>query len=305
MLVLDAPVVGTENPRFQIGKDEMDHRQMPFCLGGIASEHEWGVRISQRGKRVVTLPAIGSHGSAGSNAVANEGSQIVGGTAGYNAEPQPPGIDQLLERHAALMLLPVLRCSLFGIFPQPHLDRTNDGGFVMHAATFAARPAADEALVHLDRVFSADPVALGSDHPRPQLMKDLKCGFVAGKAKLALELKRRLSRRLSGGKVGRPEPGRERRVSGLHDGAAGQRGAGFAIAAAEDYRGAGRKSVGLIPMAALGAGKAIGPAHGLKVFFASVVIREYLLEFRETGWESAWVHRMKSRLNFRVCQPTG
>jgi hypothetical protein len=46
------------------------------------------------------------------------------------------------------------------------------------------------------------------------------------------------------------------------------------------------------------AGKARRPAHGLKIFGAGMVIRENLLEFRETGREAARVHRNGYKLNF-------
>ena len=38
-------------------------------------------------------------------------------------------------------------------------------------------------------------------------------------------------------------------------------------------------------------GKSVRPAHGLKVFGTGMVIRENLLEFRETGREATRVHK--------------
>ena len=38
MLFSDAAVVGAENPRFQVGKDKVDHGQMPLRLLWIAGD---------------------------------------------------------------------------------------------------------------------------------------------------------------------------------------------------------------------------------------------------------------------------
>jgi hypothetical protein len=66
----------------------------------------------------------------------------------------------------------------------------------MLSPALASVAATDQAFVNLDLMDSANAVALRADHSGPQLVKDLKGGFIATQAKLALELKRGLAGRL-------------------------------------------------------------------------------------------------------------
>jgi len=94
------------------------------------------------------------------------------------------------------MRLEMLGGSGFSIFARPDLDGPNDGGHVVNAAAFAARPATDQAFVHFNRVFAANTIAIWPNHSNAQLMKNLKGGLITGKPQLALKLKSRLARRL-------------------------------------------------------------------------------------------------------------
>jgi len=87
------------------------------------------------------------------------------------------------------MPLEMLGGSRFSIFARPNLDGPYDGGHVVNAAAFAARPATDEAFVHFDRVFAANAIAIWPNHSGAQLMKNLKGGLITGKPQLALKLK--------------------------------------------------------------------------------------------------------------------
>jgi hypothetical protein len=71
---------------------------------------------------------------------------------------------------------------------------------------FAARAATNKTFVNLDGIFAANAITLWPNHARPQLVKNLKCGFIAGKTELPLKLQCRLTRRLGGGEIRRPEP---------------------------------------------------------------------------------------------------
>ena len=56
-------------------------------------------------------------------------------------------------------------------------------------------------------MFAANAVTLWPDHTRAELVKDLKGGFIAGKAQLPLKLERGLAGRLRCHQVSAPKPG--------------------------------------------------------------------------------------------------
>jgi hypothetical protein len=78
---------------------------------------------------------------------------------------------------------------------------------VVNATAFATRPAANQAFIYLDRVIAADSLTLRPDHTGAELVKDLKGGFITGKAQLPLKLESGLAGRLCCHQVSAPEPG--------------------------------------------------------------------------------------------------
>jgi hypothetical protein len=76
----------------------------------------------------------------------------------------------------------------------------------MHPAALAPSAASDEAFVNFDWMLAPNAVPLWPDHAGPELMQDLKGGFIAGEAQLALELKGRLARRLGCHQITSPKP---------------------------------------------------------------------------------------------------
>jgi hypothetical protein len=94
------------------------------------------------------------------------------------------------------MFLPMLSGPIFGIFAASHLDRAGHNRHVMHTAALAPSAASDEAFVNFDWMLAPNALPLWPDHAGPELMQNLKSGFIASKAELALKLKRRLARRL-------------------------------------------------------------------------------------------------------------
>ena len=150
----------------------------------------------------------------------------------------------------------------------------------MHALAFAARPAADPGLVHLDvRAVVADAVPVGPHHAGAQLVQDAERGLVPGKAELPLELHRRQPGRVAGDKIGRPEPSAQWRVAPLHDGALHQAGLTAARAAGQDAR-PGHQAGGLADGTTVRARETVGPPDGLEVGGASRIVREQALEAR-------------------------
>jgi len=69
----------------------------------------------------------------------------------------------------------------------------------VRATTQTGIATTNEAFVYLHGVFAADGIALGTNHASPQLMKDLKRGFIPGQAELPLELHRGLAGSLGSG----------------------------------------------------------------------------------------------------------
>ena len=288
-MALDAPVMGSIDPRLEVREDEMNHREMRFGLIGIATEDQGIVPVAQAWQVIVASPSIGPDDGSAGDIVGGKGGDVFRGPATDDAQPQSPGIDLLFE-WAAVVVLAFSAGAVFGIFPPPHFDSAQDGSLVMHAATLGARPATDQTLINFYGIFAADGFPLRADHARAQLMEDLEGGFITGQAELPLELQRGLAGRLSGNEVSAPKPCGKGRVGGPHHGAGSQRGILLARAAPQDHGASRLKAIGLALLTASGAGEAIRPAEGFQVFFTRLIVGKNLLKLRETGWESAWVH---------------
>src|ERR1019366_451875 len=244
-----------ENPCLQIGEDKVNHGQVGVGLLRIAREDDRLLLVAWRRQFPVNAPAIGSHRRTFCDAVRYKRDQAVGVAAFYHSQPEPARVNEFLERHAALMVLAVFRRTVFGVFTQPDLYGPDDRCPVVHPFALAPRAPANQALVHLDGVHAADAVALWPNHTGPELMENLEGCFVARKSELALELKCGLAGCLGCHQIGRPEPDGKRRMRGLHHRRSRQRRVDLAISAAQDHRGARRKTIWLILMAAVGADK--------------------------------------------------
>src|SRR5438105_10598816 len=64
MTGLNPTVMGTIDPRLQIGEDKMDHRQMLLCLFRITSERKGVMLIAHPAKGAVSLPTVSANGRA-------------------------------------------------------------------------------------------------------------------------------------------------------------------------------------------------------------------------------------------------
>lgn len=97
------------------------------------------------------------------------------------------------------------------ILTRPNFDSADHDRLVMNTAAFAARLAANHALVHFDRMLVTNGVALGPNHSGSEFVENLKCRLIARERKLALKLDGGLSRDLRGHQICAPKPRRERR----------------------------------------------------------------------------------------------
>ena len=152
----------------------------------------------------------------------------------------------------------------------------------MNTAAFTTRPATDIGFIHFD-VFvrdGADPVLIRTHHADAQLVEDLKGRLVARKAKLTLKLRSRHAVRLTGNKIGGPEPHAQRRMRPLHHCPDRQAGVATAFAAAQNS-GALREAERISRFMAIRADEPIAPSGFLQIYGASRVIREKPLELRK------------------------
>jgi hypothetical protein len=96
--------------------------------------------------------------------------------------------------------------AFLSVFPSADLNGADDRCHVMCTAALAACATTDKTFIDLDRMLTADAIALRSHHPRPKLVKNLKRCLITRECELPLELKRGLTRRLRRHEVTRPKP---------------------------------------------------------------------------------------------------
>src|ERR1019366_5276335 len=197
MLWFNAPMMRSLDPGFQIAENEVDHRQMRFCLVWIATENQRLMAVPHLGKSLIPGPSIGANDGARRNVFFCEVRKHFGAPIGHDAKPQASGI-HTARAHLAIILTP------------PNFDGTDYGSLVMRAASFSARFAANVAFVYFYRVIVSDVVPLGANHACAEFVENLKGRLIAAECKLALELNGRLAGCLRGHKICAPEPCRKR-----------------------------------------------------------------------------------------------
>src|SRR5712671_2141430 len=156
-------------------------------------------------------------------------------------------------------------------------------------------------------LIATDAVTVGTSHPSTEFVKDLKAGFVAFDAELALELDRRHALRMSRNQICGPKPDREWCMGFLHDRPSHQASL-FPTVSADLHMWSGLDPKRLTNLAAALADKAIRPADGFEVCGAGDVIGKELLELgkRAGEWEIVGVEHGPSFLarilhDVRVC----
>src|SRR5665811_656930 len=99
---------------------------------------------SQVGQPVIALPPVTSHCRTFGDAFDDKRGQVLGGATIDHAEPQPPSINQLLERRPVRMRLSMFSSALFSVLPSADLNGTDDRCHVMNTATLAACATTDK-----------------------------------------------------------------------------------------------------------------------------------------------------------------
>src|SRR5215469_8576890 len=141
----------------------------------------------------------------------------------------------------------------------------------------------DDRFICLDN--AAQRLAIRVDHGAAQLGAQHPGGSVRAEAKLALQLQSRNAVGVRGHQKGRPEPGGQRQLAGMHDRAGGHRGL---PAAGGTFIGEwfGLQTPGAAA-AASGADKPVRPAALEEVFCARRLRRKTTLELDQRFWKSA------------------
>lgn len=156
----------------------------------------------------------------------------------------------------------------------------------MVAAALSSGSATNPRFVnlHMAVTVSTDSIPVRAHHASPQLVEDLEGGFIAGKAKLPLELCGAHSGREAGDKVSTPKPNGKRCMGALHDGSSGKPYVLLTRLAAQ-YAGAISEAVRLSRLRTPRADKAVFPTDFLQVCSASGIVRKQPLKGRKAGWE--------------------
>jgi hypothetical protein len=156
-----------------------------------------------------------------------------------------------------------------------------------HGILLAA--AGDLGLVDLDQ--AGQGAAAGRHHAAAQLGAHQPRRLVGAEGELALQLQRRDAVGMGGHQIGRPEPGGQRQLGVVHDGAGGHRGLPAAAGALPGPR-LGLQFPGF-PAATAGAHEARGPARREQVFDAGHFIGKALLELDQGAGKVAHLHHPK------------
>ena len=224
MLMADT-VMDADEPRFQIGEDEMDDRQIVLGNLWVAALGNGKVFIPALAEAGISTPIVSDGQRPRSNGALHEPAKRVGAPIGYYGEPDTPGIASVLSL--------VLRGSRF---PMTNLDGTSDENLVVDTPAFAASPSTNPCLVYLNMFprLAADTILIGPHHASAELVENAEGRLIARQAKLSLKLNRRDAGRLAGDQISRPKPCAQRHMAAFHDGANRQARIVASLATAQD-----------------------------------------------------------------------
>src|SRR5665811_2293436 len=270
MLCAD-PVMDTDQPRLEIGEDEMDDGQELLGHFGIPTFGNGVVIVAALPQAGVTAPIVGDDQRPRSDGAIDKSTKRFGASVSDDCQPNAPRIAPILSL--------VLRGSRL---PMAHLNGAGDQNLVVNASAFAAGPTPDPGFVRLDMLVrtATDAVLVRADHADAQFVENLKSCLITRAPKLPLELDGRDAGRLAGDQVGGPEPGGQLRVAALHDRADSQPCLTSAFAACQHAR-ADRNAERFASHTTARTDEAVSPAHLFEVFSAGGIIREEPLKLRQ------------------------
>ena len=177
MLVANA-VVDTDQPRLQVGENQMDDRQVLLGNLWITTLGNSEVLIAALTEASIAAPIVSNDQRSRRDGALDEPTERLGATVEHDGEPNASGIASVF---------PVVE--LGARLSMTHLDGTGDGNLVVNTTAFPTRSPANPGFVHLNMVLglSTDPVLVGPHHARAELGENLKGRLVARKTKLPLK----------------------------------------------------------------------------------------------------------------------
>ena len=191
MLVANA-VVDTDQPRLQVGENQMDDRQVLLGNLWITTLGNSEVLIAALTEASIATPIVSNDQRSRRDGALDEPTERLGATVEYDGEPNASGIASVF---------PVVE--LGARLSMTHLDGTGDENLVVNTTAFPTRSPANPGFVHLNMVLglSTDPVLVGPHHARAELVENLKGRLVARKTKLPLKLHGGHAGRLTGDQI--------------------------------------------------------------------------------------------------------
>ena len=167
MLMADT-VMDADEPRFQIGEDEMDDRQIVLGNLWVAALGNGKVFIPALAEAGISTPIVSDGQRPRSNGALHEPTKRVGAPIGYYGEPDTPGI--ALRPFAC----PVSR------FPMTNLDGIEN--LVVDTPAFAASPSTNPCLLsqHVPPACRRS-ILIGPHHASAELVEN---ALIARQAKL-------------------------------------------------------------------------------------------------------------------------
>jgi hypothetical protein len=248
------PVIDAQGPDLEVGEDPVNPRE--HDVGGHLAD-DVGI-VGDPGGAGIPGPAVGFGGGAGGEIGGKKGVEAGGRVIGDLAEADTAG-----ARPAVL-----------------DLDGADDEHFAPMAAPAAARDrivsaaARDFGFINLDE--AGQRAAARGEHAAAQLGADQPRRLVGAESELTLQLQSRDAIGVGGHQISGPEPGCQRQLGVVHDGAGSDRGLPTA-AGALIGPGLGFQPPGFATLAAW-AHKPVRPARRGKILSAGGLIAEALLE---------------------------
>ena len=191
MLVANA-VVDTDQPRLQVGENQMDDRQVLLGNLWITTLGNSEVLIAALTEASIAAPIVSNDQRSRRDGALDEPTERLGATVEHDGEPNASGMASVF---------PVVE--LGARLSMTHLDGTGDENLVVNTTAFPTRSPANPGFVHLNMVLglSTDPVLVGPHHARAELVENLKGRLVARKTKLPLKLHGGHAGRLTGDQI--------------------------------------------------------------------------------------------------------
>jgi len=179
-------MMSAEEPRIQVAKDNVDHREVRVGNGVVATNGDTVVAISGCLEWIVPSPTVSAHNRPRLHGRENKRYQRFLLPVCDNLKPEPPRNNtpampafgglrfclppDALSRSAFRFLAP-LSFDQVRVFARErnsltwlNLDRADDQRLVVDPFSFALRRAANQSLIHLNGVLTADQVLVRAHH---------------------------------------------------------------------------------------------------------------------------------------------